>query len=329
MPTALHTAAPTSQSHQGVGARLVRRLGGAVRSAIGSSINLAAALRRPPASQASPDHAAAQHPQAPVPSRVPLPRRPPRARPLPFLLPHWLAPLLAHYRRRPASENRRAFPNHGDTPFTPEAYPQLSPKACAVLNTPLKDCDPKTLELLFSAFSQHISELMSPEAGITDPAATLPALLHRLNTALGDAKADTSLPATPGAVSVTPGDAVPDAPAVSPHPPAPPAGPTRPSAKDAPRLPPLPLSDPPNDATITAAARETPPDIAALSARSRSFRCDTQSFARHRRRHVRCPSRHGRPIGPTCAGHLPPVSARQYRRQSVIPYRYAACTGPP
>jgi len=76
MPTALHIAAPASQSRQGVGARLVRRLGGVVRSAIGSGINLAAALRRPAASQASRGHAAAQHPQAPTPSRLPLPRRP-------------------------------------------------------------------------------------------------------------------------------------------------------------------------------------------------------------------------------------------------------------
>ena len=225
-----------------------------MRSAIVRGITLAGARRRPApcltaGSQTSRDHAAAQHPEDSAPSRLPLSG---------WL--HLLARLLATRRHRsPASVSRPAFLNQGDAPFTPQACPQLSPQACAVLNTPLKDCDPKTLELVFSTFASHINQLMSPDAGITDPAATLPNLWHRISTALADTKADTSLPATPQAVPAFPADAAPDAPVASPHPPAqvPPTGPT-PSAKDAPRLSPLPqsgspASESPADAAITAA----------------------------------------------------------------------------
>ena len=336
MPTALHTAGRSSQPHQGVGARVVRRLGGAVRSAIVSGITLAGVLRRPPASQTSPDHAAAQDPEAHAPTRVRVPRRPSAPLPVPSLLPPWLAPLLTR-RRRSRSATRPAFLNQRDAPFTPEACPQLSPKACAVLNTPLKDCAPETLELLFSALAQHISDLMSPESGMTDLAATLPNLWQRLSTALGDTKAATSLPATPDAALATATDAVPQVPVLSPHPPthSPPTAPTKPSAKDAPRLSPVPLSSPPPshhpaDATITAPAPQTAPDIAApsapvvhgsrpLSDSGRSFRPATQSVAPWRRSPFRCcRALFGRGVrdGLQC---LPP------------PWRlyYAACTGPP
>jgi hypothetical protein len=201
------------------------------------------------------------------------PRRPRTALPVPLLLPRWLALLLSRRHRRSASVSRPAFLNQGDAPFTPQAYPQLSPTACAVLNTPLKDCDPETLELVLSAFAQHISEVMSPEAGITDREATLPSLWQRLSTALADIKADTSLPAPPDAAPATPTDAVPEAPALSPDPPvqAPPTEPTRLWTNDAPRVSPVPLSGPPAsdqpaDAMITAAAPETTPGITAPSA---------------------------------------------------------------
>ena len=248
MPSTLHPAVPPSQSRHGVGVRLVRHLGGMVRSAIVRGITLAGARRRPAPcltarSQTSRDHAAAQHPEDSMPSRLPLPGGP--------------RLLAARRHRSPASVSRPAFLNQGDAPFTPEAFPQLSPQTCAVLNTPLKDCDPKTLELVFSTFASHINQLVSPDAGITDPAATLPNLWHRISTALADTNADTSLPATPQAV--VPAVPAPDAPVASPHSPAqvPPTGP-RPSAKDAPRLSTLPRSGPPAsespaDAAITAA----------------------------------------------------------------------------
>jgi len=238
--------------------------------------------------------------------------------------------LLARRHRHPAATSRPAFLNQGDTPFTPQAYPQLSPKACAVLNTPLKDCDPKTLELLLSAFTQHINQIMSPEAGITDPQAFLASLWHRLSIALDDAKADTSLPATPEAVRATPADAVADAPAVLPDPPvpAPPTGPG-PSAEDAPRLSTVPLSDPPADAVITAAAPQTTPDSAVpsapvghasrpLSNPGRLFRYPTQSAARWRLFHF-------------CSALFPSRGVRDALPCPRPPWRlyYAACTGPP
>jgi len=311
MPIALDTAGLPSQPHQGVGARLVRRLGGAVRSAIVSAITLTGARRRPVLPQTSQDHAAAQHPQAPVPRRVPVPHPPRAALPAPLLLPPWLPPLLARRRRRPACLNQ------ADTPFTPETHPQLSPKACAVLNTPVKDCDPKTLELLVSTFTQYINQVMSPETGSMDPQAVLPNLWHRLSTTLADTDLDVSLPAAPQPVPATLADEVPDAPVASPHPPAPLTGPTMPSAKDASRLSPLPLpglpaSDPLAEAiTTTAAAPKTPPDFAARSApvrhaslRRRLFRRRRASFLGSRSDKLQC---------------LPP------------PWRlyYAACTGPP
>jgi hypothetical protein len=314
MPTALHIAGLSSQSHPGVGARLVRRLGGAVRSVIVRGITLAGTLRRPAVPQTRRRHPAAQDPPAPAPTRLRAPNRPRAALPAPLLPSPLLAHLLAARRQhRPAAAGRPAFLNQGDKPFTPEAFPQLSPKACAVLNTPLKDCDPRTLELLVSTFTQYVIEVMSPEADIRDPQAVLPNLWHRLSTALGDTKADTSLPATPEAVPAAPADAMPDASLASPHPPAPPA---RLWTNDAPRPSPLP----PSDAPITAAAPRTSPDIVAPSApvahRCRSFRFDMQSFARRRWCRFRSLFPRGLRDGPQC---LPP------------PYRlyYAACTGPP
>jgi len=305
MPIALHTAGLPPQSHQGVGARLVRRLGGAVHSAIVSGITLAGTLRRPAVSQTSRDHAAAR---APTRRSVRVPRRPRTAFPAPLLLPRLLACLLTRRHRRPAAASRP----QGYSPFTPEACPQLTPKACAVLNTPLKDCDPKTLEVLFSALAQHINELMSPEAGMTDPRAALPNLWYRLSAALGDIKPETSSPTKPEAVPTIPGNAVPDGPLVPPHPPAPP---TRRSAKASAPLSGPPASDRPPDATITTAAPETTPDVTApsrplveggrpLANFGRSFRCCAQSLAR------RC---------------------RRPFQGSSQPWRlcYAACTGPP
>ena len=212
MPIALTTAGLPSQPRQGVGARLVRRLGGAVRSVIGSGIDLAAALRRPAVPETSRDHAAAQ---APAPTRVRVPRSRHAAVSAPLRLPHWLARLLlARRHHRPAAGGHPAFRNLGDKRFTPQGFPQFSPKACAILNTPLEDCDPETLELVFSTFAQHIGELMSPEAGITDPQAILSNLWRRTGTALGIPNADTCLSTTLRAVSVTAADPAPPTPPI-------------------------------------------------------------------------------------------------------------------
>jgi len=335
MPIALHTAGLASQSPQGVGARLVRRLGGAVRSAIIRGITLAGVLRRPATSKTGHHPAAPQDPQTPAPRRlsVPRPQRTPSTSTSPALRakragegaatlpPPWLARLLARRQHRPA------WPNQGDIHFTPQAFPQLSPKACAVLNTPVKDCDPKTLELVVSAFTQHINQVMSPVAGITDPQAILPNLWHRISTALADTNADASLSTTPEALA-TPADVVPDAPLASSHPSvqAPPTAPASQWTNQAQCLSPLPLSGPPvsdqtADATITAAAPDTPPDIAAPSAplvrRSTSLLYSTEHFARWRRR---------------ISQSSLPRRIRVFLCASVVPFsccHYVACTGPP
>ena len=252
MPIALTTAGLPSQPRQGVGARLVRRLGGAVRSVIGSGIDLAAALRRPAVPETSRDHAAAQ---APAPTRVRVPRSRHAAVSAPLRLPHRLARLLLARRHHPAAGSRPAFRNQGDKPFTPQAFPQLSPKACAILNTPIEDCNPKTLEPVFSTVAQHIGELMSPEAGVTDPQAILPNLWRRIGTALADTNADTCLSTTLRA--------------------APPTAPTRQWTNHAPKT------------------AQTPPPLAGrgwgegAGMLGRSLRSSTQSFARRRPRHVR------------------------------------------
>jgi len=337
MPTALHTAGLPSQPHQGVGARLVGRLGGAVRSAIVGGIALAGALWRPTISQTSRDHPTAQDPQAPAPRRAPVPHPPCPALPAPLSLPPLLAHLLARRHHRSTHVSRPACLSQGDAPFTPEAFPQLSPKACAVLNTPVKDCDPRTLDLVVSTFAQYINQVMSPEAATTDPQAVLPNLWHRISTALADTRADTPLPATPEAVPATPDDPAADAPVASPHPPvqAPPTGPTRlwtnePSPVSSVLLPAPPASDQPADVTITATTPETTPEIAApsapvvhgsrpLSNSGRPFRHPTQSFACWRRRLVRC-CRALSPPGVRDRLPCPPPPWKLY---------YAACTGPP
>jgi hypothetical protein len=330
MPTTLHIAGLPSQSLQGVGARLVRRLGGAVWRVIVRAITLAGTLRRPAVPQTARHHPEAQDPQAPARRPVRVPRRPRPALPAPLVPPPVLAHLLAARRHhRPVATSRPACLNQGDKPFTPEARPQLSPQASAVLNTPLKDRDPKTLELVFSTFSSPINRLMSPEAGMTDPAAKLPNLWHRLNAAPGDTEAETCLSTTPQPVPATPADEVPDAP-VAPPQKALTTGPTTPSAKDAPRLSPLPLSgrpasDPPPDAAICAPAPRTTPHIAPVRPASRSLSNPgqslphhTQSFMCRRRRHV--PSSH--PLSPQSLRDalqcLPPPS-RLYYAASIRP----------
>ena len=210
--------------------------------------------------------------------------------------------------------------------------PKLSPKACAVLNTPLKDCDPKTLELVVSAFTQHINQVMSPEAGITDPAAMFANLWRRISTALADTNVDASLSTTPQAVPATPADAAPDAPVASPHPPTPPTGP---SAKHAPRVSAGVVSGP---TASDQRAAQPPPPLAGGSSREadrcreadrwgegaggvgRSFRSFTQSFARRRPHHVR-----------RCREFVHPRGVRDGLQCLPSPPRlcHAACTGPP
>jgi len=300
-----------------------------VRSAIVVGIALVGARRRTDVSRTSQDHAPAQDPQAPAPRRVSVPHPPRAALPAPLLPPRVLARLLARRHHRPAPPSRPACLNQREIHFTPQACPQLSPKACAVLNTPVKDCDPETQHLVISAFAQYVREVMSPKAATTDLQTTLPNLWHRLSTALDDTQADTS-PVTPKAEPATPADTAPDPPAQ-----VPPTAPTRLWTNEPPPVLPVPLSGPPAsdqpaDARTNPTAPGTTPDIAAqcapvvygsrpLSNSGRLFRYRTQSFARWRRRLVRC-----------CRALFPP-GVRDGLPCPLPPWKlyYAACTGPP
>jgi hypothetical protein len=333
MATALLPAGLSSQSPQGIGARFVRRLGGAVRNAIATGITLANALRRPAAAHPSRNRATAEIPESPpAPGPQPVPHQPPDASPSPRH--DWLPSLLARQiRRRRAPAGAPAFLDDSDTPFTPESCPQLSAKACAILNTPLGDCDPETLELLFSALAEHIAGLMSPESGATDAEATLPSLWDRLNAMLADAGAEPPPEAAPDAAPATPAEAeqneapaAPD-PTAQTSPPAPAKRPAKAAPFVAPPLPDPPAADPPPDAAITAlAAGETAPDPAPLPGPVPhggrpfpSFRDRGRQLARYYRRLLhscRLLFRRSWRDGPQC---------RPPQRRLC----YAACAGPP
>ena len=71
--------------------------------------------------------------------------------------------------------------------LTPEAYPGLSPEACAILNTPLEECDPDVLRLVLCALAHHLADVLPPELGMTDGKAVFSALWGRLGALSGDA----------------------------------------------------------------------------------------------------------------------------------------------
>ena len=198
-----------SQPHQGVGARLVRRLGGAVRSAITGGMTLATGRRRPAAPQPDIDHPVARDPDPrPAPAPEHLPGQPRTASPVTpdrSASPGWLARLSGRG-RRPTRFNYALLPD-GDAPFTPEAFPGLTPEFCTFLNTPLEECDPEMLTLLYAVLAEHIAAVMPAEAGMGDAGEVFSKLWGRLAAAVGDA-----VPAAGPAV------APPDAPVAAPDP---------------------------------------------------------------------------------------------------------------
>ena len=307
MPSAPFPAGLPSQPPQGPGARLVRRFGRAVRSVIGGGIALAGRLQRPAAPRLSRNPPAPQDPAAPAaPGRSRVPRRKPAAAPVPPPRPArfgWLARWFGPNRPRPASLARPRFPDSNDTPFTPEAYPGLSPEACAMFNTPVEKCDSDLLRLVLAVLAHHIADSIPPELGM-DAKALFSTLWGRLATVPGAAGPDAPPAGEPAPAPATPKDAVPDVPPASPTP-----------------LLHAQGTEPADDAAT--AAWDTPPDAASLTGpvfrRGRSLFDGSRSF-RHRRRSVvrLCRSRVHRllPGGPQ---RLPPP-----RRLC-----YAACAGPP
>ena len=250
MADALDIPRLSSQPRQGVGARLFRRLGGAVRNAIAGGLSLAGAPRRPDAPQTVIGHAVVRNADArPAPARVRALRRTRTAPPAPPSRPAWrgwFARLVGDRCRPPLPVSRAQFLTDSDAPFTPEEFPGLSPEACAFFSTPLEDLDPEILARLLGALAEKIADLIPSEAGQTESGSLLSTLLGGFGVTLGEAQPDLppigALDTVPGvatdaappqapvsapdplaeASAVTPVEALPDAPSASPDPPAPP-----------------------------------------------------------------------------------------------------------
>ena len=198
MMNVLRTPGLASPPHQGVRAHLLRRIGGAVRSAIAGGLSLAGALRRPAAPQAAPGHAEVRSAGArPAPGQPPRARRP-RSVPGRMAAPGPAVPSSRHGgiaswlgRSRPSAlPDRPLFFPGDDTPFTPENCPGLGPELCKILNTPLEDCDPHILRVVLAAFARTIADAMPPDPGAPDARELFASLWGRFSDILPDAGPD-------------------------------------------------------------------------------------------------------------------------------------------
>ena len=194
-PASLPTTGPTSQPHHGVGARFVRRLGGAVRSIVSGGITLTRGLRRPAAPIASRVSPGAPGVETPVPpSRRRNPHCAPAAEPIPqSIVAAWLS----------GGHRRRGSAHRPDAPYLPEVYAGLSPEARTFLTTPMEECDPAKLALLYSTFEQHIAEAITSGAGFKDPKALFARVCGCFDAAIDHAQ--------PGATAAVPPLAAADA----------------------------------------------------------------------------------------------------------------------
>lgn len=183
MPNAPHPAEPSSKTHQGVGARIVRRIGGAVRGAFAGI----ARLRRPAAPLSGRSHPAPELEVPAAPKRPRVARRPRVAPPAPTR-PGRIARWFGLGPRNPARSRRRRFVD--DRPFTPDRCPGLTPEDCAILNTPVKDCPPEILRMLLTGLAQHIARTLPPELGLSDPQVLFATLWSRLTEPAGEAAAE-------------------------------------------------------------------------------------------------------------------------------------------
>jgi hypothetical protein len=212
MPTAPHTPALASHPRQGVGARFVRRLGGAVRRAIAGGITLAGSLRRPAAARPGGNSPACRDRVAPAAPRRP--RAPRQAIAAAAVLPTrtgWLARCFGRGGSEPAPTGRPSFPDL-DTHFTPESHPGLAPEMCAILNTPVEDCDPEILRVVFTAFAELIADALPPELRGLDGGELFSTLAGRLGSARGEARQDAAPELPPEPAPETAVAAMPDAP---------------------------------------------------------------------------------------------------------------------
>ena len=242
-------------------------------------------------------------PPSPRPPRAP--RRPRAAAPVPPSRPArfaWLARWFGPNRQQPAWLARPPFPDSDDTPFTPEAYPGLSPEACAIFNTPVEECDPDLLRLVLSALALHIADSLPPDLGL-DAKALFSTLWGRLNTVPGEARPDARPAEQPAPAPAAAKDAVPD-------------------ASPPPLIQEQGTASADHAATATVAARETTSDATSPTAsvfrRGHAPFDGSRSFRHRRRSPGHCRSRVHRTV-PGALHPLPPP-----RRLC-----YAACAGPP
>ena len=246
-----------------MGVRFVRRLGGAVRNAVAGGLAHAGILRRPIASQPSVGHdsmardadarpasmLAGDADARPAPMRAPGPCKPRTAAAAPS--PEPARPgRLARFagRRRSARRSREQFPDADVMYFTPQAFPSLTPEACAFLNTPLEECDPDILLFMFSGLTDYLLAL--PEGADTpDPMELFATLWARLGEVRGGAPRQATPADAPDAASIAPADAAPDPSPASPDP-----------------LPDMPMAAQPDNAAVIVAidAPETAPDATPL-----------------------------------------------------------------
>jgi len=219
MQTALLPSELSTQIHQGGTTRFFRRIGGAVRNAIAGRVALTGGIaftgrvrrapaakpgRNPPALRYSPphdpapqnhasqDHASRDPAAPPRPGRPRAPRPKSAAAPVPPpqpTRPGWFARWFRPSRPQSASANWPAPADFGKTPFTPEAYSGLSAEDCAILNTPVGECDPNLLALILSVLVEHIADRLPPELGL-DSKALFSMLWDRMGPLPGEAARD-------------------------------------------------------------------------------------------------------------------------------------------
>ena len=222
-----------TQPHHGVAARLARRFGGLARTAIA----VLTRRRRPAASPATPTSPAAATRNQPTPPKRPRTQRSTNAPPP---RPGWIA---SWFGRRPPlpAWSQAAFSSDDDTAFTPERYPELTPGACALLNTPAEDLDPRVRQALLAALAALIAEAQG--LGATDLEALFATLWQRLAAPLGHLTPDEAPAGPPDEAPQPASQAAPNQPP-KPRPPAAPRN-TACSGAAAANVTPTPLTPPP------------------------------------------------------------------------------------
>ena len=243
MPNPLPPSDDFPQPHQGLGARLVRGLGGAVRSGI-ARLRRHASLPSSPIPQPDQDQ-----PSPAAPTRPRAPHRPATApaAPSPQTNASGCEPGQAPPSHQPAAPT-------GDPPFTPEKFPTLSPKACAILNTPAEGCDPEFVQLVLFVLAGIRAE--TPEMSVTEARALFAELWERLGGPIPGTSAAAEQHRPPDAAPAAAPDSAPDA--------APQAAPvaaqaTRPAAPNASSVTPHDLPAAPDAPTAPEAASRPDP----------------------------------------------------------------------